>query len=127
MGGEPRPLQAGALPEARPRTRSGRREDDDLEFLERRNLRQVQQELAVRASVCVLIFVLNEWVHAGVGVEPDPTIRAAALTGVLLNGPSYLAARTQRAARPEAYVRMLADVALLTVGLLGAGGAAAAP
>jgi hypothetical protein len=98
-----------------------------IEFLERRSLRQVQQELAVRASVCVLIFVLNEWVHAGVGVEPDPTIRAAALTGVLLNGPSYLAARTQRAARPEAYVRMLADVALLTVGLLGAGGAAAAP
>ncbi len=127
MGGEPRPLQGGALHEARSRARSSRREDDDLEFPARRSLRQVQQELAVRASVCVLIFVLNEWVHAGAGVEPDPTIRAATLTGVLLNGPFYLAARTQRAARLQAYVRMLADIALLTVGLLGAGGAAAAP
>jgi signal transduction histidine kinase len=46
---------------------------------------------------------------------------------VLLTGPFYLAARTQRAVRLQAFVRMLADVALLTVGLLGAGGAAAAP
>jgi hypothetical protein len=66
-----------------------------IEFLERRSLRQVQQELAVRASVCVLIFVLNEWVHAGVGVEPDPTIRAAALTGVL-----YIAGHRPMQERP---------------------------
>jgi signal transduction histidine kinase len=126
-GSEPRPFQVGAPPDARARGRGDRREDDDRAFVARRDLRQVRQELAVRASVCVLIFALNEWVHAGAGLEPDPTIRGATLTGVFLNGPFYLAARTQRATRLQAYVRMLADIALLTVGLLGAGGAAAAP
>jgi two-component system, cell cycle sensor histidine kinase and response regulator CckA len=54
-------------------------------------------------------------------------ISLLALATLLLNGPYYLAARTGRGERVQAYARMLIDVLLLSVGLYLAGGVAAAP
>jgi hypothetical protein len=62
-------------------------------------------------------------------VEPTAIARCIsllALFGLFLNGPYFLAARTGRAFRAQAYVRMLVDVLLLSVGLYFAGGIAAA-
>jgi signal transduction histidine kinase len=81
--------------------------------------------MLVRAAVSVLILVFNEL--AGLGEGPDPEIRTAALFGLGLNVPYYLAARWGRWLRVQAYARMLGDVILLTWGLYGGGGLAAAP
>lgn len=80
----------------------------------------------MRATVSLLVVAFNELVGFG-GAGPDPEVRAAAVLGLVLNGPYYLAARIGRWARAQAYGRMLTDVALVTLGLYGAGGLAAAP
>ncbi|MFQ5828609.1 MAG: sensor histidine kinase [Candidatus Methylomirabilia bacterium] len=110
----------------RPRSRERRPEQDAL-FRARRRTRRLRRELAGRAAVSLLVLVFNEVVGPGADGVADPVIRLAALLGLFLNGPYYLAAGTGRWARLQAYVRMLGDIALITAGLYGAGGLAAAP
>lgn len=88
----------------------------------RRRNRRLRQELAARGSVAFLLLAFNEVLG-----RADPLIRMMAMLGLLLNGPYYLLARTGRWTRPQAYARMLLDIAFITLGLYSAGGLAAAP
>ena len=101
-----------------------RARDDPAEKQFRRRLR-LYQELTVRGGVA-LVIVAFQLVFP---VEPPVTARCIsllALLGLFLNGPYFLAARSGRAFRAQAYVRMLVDVLLISVGLYFAGGLAAA-
>jgi len=92
---------------------------------ETRRRRALHQELAVRAGVALLMLAFNElftMVPAAKGM-----IRLAALLGFLVNLPYYVAARSGRLRRLQAWIRMVMDVAFITAGLYGAGGLAAAP
>ena len=91
----------------------------------RRWRRRQRQEFTARITVSVLILLFNELVIPN--YETASIIRLTGLFGLLLNGPYFLAQRTGRWLRVQAYIRMLVDVALLTAGLYGAGGLAAAP
>src|SRR4030095_923746 len=77
-----------------------------------------------RITVAILILLFNELVIPN--LETASIIRLTGLIALVLNGPYYLALRTRRWMRGQAYIRMLVDVALLTAGLYGAGGLAAA-
>lgn len=107
--------------------RAPRRPEDAAVIRALRRTRRLYQELAVRGSIAILILAFNEGFSLGAGAGADPVIRAAALAGLLVNGPYYLAGRTDLAPRLQACTRMLADVGLLTLGLYGAGGLAAGP
>lgn len=85
--------------------------------------RRLLQELGIRAAVSLLVLIFNETLDVG-GVKP--VIRIIALTGMLVNALYYLAARTGQSPRAQAYVRMLADITFLTIGLYSAGGLGAA-
>ena len=101
-----------------------RAHDDQAERQFRRRLR-LYQELTVRGGVA-LVIVAFQLVFP---VEPAVIARCISLLaifGLFLNGPYFLAARNGRAFRAQAYLRMLADVLLLSVGLYFAGGLAAA-
>ncbi|HEV8436472.1 MAG TPA: PAS domain S-box protein [Methylomirabilota bacterium] len=90
--------------------------------------RRFREELLIRAALSILILVFDELsgrLWGGVGA--NPATRIAGLGELLLNGPYYLAARTGRWLRPQAYGRMTVDILFITLGLYGAGGAAAAP
>ena len=92
-----------------------------------RHHRRLIQELTVRASVAlaVLLFdVIFDLATAGGG---NRIVRMTALIGLIVNLVYYAAARVAPGARIQAYVRMLIDVELTTLGLYGAGGLAAAP
>ena len=89
-----------------------------------RRRRALHQELAVRAGIALLMLVFNELLTK-VAVAQG-VIRAAALLGLLVNIPYYLAARSGRWRRLQAWVRMAMDVGLITAGLYAAGGLAAA-
>jgi len=90
----------------------------------RRRRRRQRQEFAARITVAILILLFNELVIPN--LETASIIRLTGLIALVLNGPYYLALRTGRWMRGQAYIRMLVDVALLTAGLYGAGGLAAA-
>ena len=101
-----------------------RAHDDPADRQFRRRLR-LYQELTVRGGVA-LVIVAFQLVFP---VEPaafSRCISLLALLGLFLNGPYFLAARNGQAFRAQAYVRMLIDVLLLSVGLYFAGGIAAA-
>ena len=101
-----------------------RAHDDPAERQFRRRLR-LYQELAVRGGVALVIVAFQ----LAFPVEPAAFARCIsllALFGLFLNGPYFLAARNGRAFVAQAYVRMLVDVLLLSVGLYFAGGLAAA-
>ena len=101
-----------------------RAHDDPAERQFRRRLR-LYQELTVRGGVA-LVIVAFQLVFP---VEPaviSRSISLLAIFGLFLNGPYFLAARHGRAFRAQAYIRMLVDVLLLSVGLYFAGGLAAA-
>ena len=101
-----------------------RAHDDPAERQFRRRLR-LYQELTVRGGVA-LVIVAFQLVFP---VEPAVIARCISLLaifGLFLNGPYFLAARHGRAFRAQAYIRMLVDVLLLSVGLYFAGGLAAA-
>jgi PAS domain S-box-containing protein len=86
---------------------------------------RLYQELTVRGGVA-LVIVAFQLVFP---VEPPVVARCIsllALFGLFLNGPYFLAARDERSFRAQAYVRMLVDVLLISVGLYFAGGLAAA-
>ena len=89
-----------------------------------RRRRALHQELAVRAGIALLMLVFNELLTM-VATAQD-VIRVAALLGLLVNVPYYLAARSGRWRRLQAWVRMAMDVGLITAGLYAAGGLAAA-
>ncbi len=86
---------------------------------------QLKQEIVVRATVAAIVLAFNQLFT--LERETASVIRLTALIGLGLNLPYLLAARTGRAPRAQAYLRMLVDVALTTAGLYGAGGLAAAP
>ncbi|MGH7266785.1 MAG: ATP-binding protein [Candidatus Rokuibacteriota bacterium] len=95
--------------------------------------RRLRQELAVRAAVALLILVFIE-VLVVLGIQSFPAegpglaiMRGSALLGLLLAVPYVFWMRTGRGPRAQAYVRMTLDVLLVTAGLYGAGGLAAAP
>src|SRR5262245_36253435 len=101
-----------------------RAQDDPAERQFRRRLR-LYQELTVRGGVA-LVIVAFQLVFP---VDPPVVARCImllALFGLFLNGPYFLAARDGRAFRAQAYVGMLVDVLLISVGLYFAGGLAAA-
>ena len=98
--------------------------DDPAERQFRRRLR-LYQELTVRGAVALFI-VAFQLVFPVEPVAIARCISLLALFGLFLNGPYFLAARSGRAFRAQAYVRMLVDVMLLSVGLYFAGGLAAA-
>lgn len=84
-------------------------------------------ELAVRASVAVLVIVFVTVFDPGHDHRKGATIRALALLVLALNGPYYLAARTGWRLRAQAYARMLVDIGFITAGLASVGGLTAAP
>ena len=101
-----------------------RAHDDPAERQLGRRLR-LYQELTVRGGVA-LVIVAFQLVFP---VEPPVVARCIsllALFGLFLNGPYFLAARDERAFRAQAYVRMLGDILLISIGLYFAGGLAAA-
>ncbi len=93
----------------------------------RRHHRLLMQELIGRASVAIVILLFAEALTVSLGFAVTPIIRLAALTTLLVNVPWVLIFRAGRAGRVFAYTRMLTDIGLLTFGLYGAGGLAAAP
>jgi len=107
---------------ARPSLERAHADPEERQF--RRRLR-LYQEFTVRGGVALFI-VAFQFLFP---VEPAVIARCIlllALFGLFLNGPYFLAARSGRAFRAQAYVRMLVDVLLLSVGLYFAGGLAAA-
>src|SRR5262249_23550763 len=91
-----------------------------------RHQRRLIQELAVRTAVALAVLVFDVSFDLTVG-GGNRVVRFTALLGLVLNGAYYAAAHTAPAPRLQAYVRMLIDVELITLGLYGAGGLAAAP
>src|SRR5262249_10881446 len=89
-----------------------------------RRRRRLRQEFAVRIAVTSLLLIFNETVASDHAMSS--IVRLTAFIGLLLNVPYFLAVRTGVALRAQAYGRMLVDVALMTIGLYGAGGLGAA-
>jgi C4-dicarboxylate-specific signal transduction histidine kinase len=100
-------------------------ERDDAVPGERQHRRLIQ-ELAVRASVALAVLLFDVLSDVSVG-RGNRIVRLTAVLGMLVNLLYYAAARTAPAPRIQAYVRMFIDVELITLGLYGAGGLAAAP
>src|SRR5213594_3731912 len=101
------------------------RRHDDAGARQRRCRHSLRQELAIRGGVSIFIIafqIVFRLDFDGVG----RLVSLIALFSFLLNGLYYLSARGGRAYRVQAYARMLADVALITVGLYLAGGLGAA-
>jgi signal transduction histidine kinase len=94
--------------------------------LGQRHQRQLIQELIVRASVSLAILLFDVFFQVGTG-GGNRVVRMTALAGLVLNAVYLAAARFLPGARGQAYVRMIIDVELITLGLYGAGGLAAAP
>jgi len=90
-----------------------------------RRRQRLYQELAVRGGVTLVILAFQ----IVFPIEPEAIARRIALIalcGLFLNWPYYLAARSGRGYRAQAYARMLADILLMSLGLYVAGGLAAA-
>lgn len=81
----------------------------------------------MRATVGVLVFIFNEIFAVTLTGAVNHLVRRISIIGCLLNVPYYFAARGGRWPRGQAYVRMLVDIAFITVGLWSSGGLAAAP
>jgi signal transduction histidine kinase len=91
-----------------------------------RQHRRLIQELAVRASVALAVLLFDVFFEPGTAGGGTRIVRLTAAIGLLVNLLYYAAARTM-SPRLQAYVRMFIDVELITLGLYGAGGLAAAP
>src|SRR5437870_7728659 len=94
---------------------------DGLAAITRARRRRLRQEVLVRATIALLVLVFNESYHGA------SLIRVASLTALALNVPYYLAVRIDWQIRLQAYVRLVLDILLITLGLYGAGGILAAP
>jgi signal transduction histidine kinase len=91
-----------------------------------RRRQRLRQETAVRAIIALLIIAFNELAAIALIGAVNPIVRWASVLGIVINVPYYLAARSGRWRRTQAYVRMLGDIALITLGHWSAGGLAAA-
>ena len=76
--------------------------------------------------MALAIFLFDVLLARGAG-GGNRVVRMTAVAGFFLNLVYFAAARYGPAARRQAYVRMLIDLELITLGLYGAGGLAAAP
>ena len=94
---------------------------DGLAAITRARRRRLRQEVLVRATIALLVLVFNESYHGA------SLIRVASLTALALNVPYYVAVRIGWQIRLQAYVRLVLDILLITLGLYGAGGILAAP
>jgi signal transduction histidine kinase len=83
------------------------------------------QELLVRGSVAAAVLVFDRVFDVATGGHGNRGVAATALTALLLNVFYYFAARTRRAARLQAYLRMFIDITLITVGMAAVGAVAA--
>jgi C4-dicarboxylate-specific signal transduction histidine kinase len=92
-----------------------------------RHHRRLIQELAVRASVSLAVLLFDVLFDVTTSGGGNRIVRTTALIGLVVNVVYYAVARVAPGARLQAYVRMLIDVELITLGLYGAGGLAAAP
>lgn len=99
---------------------------DQAQRAERRR-RALRRELCVRALIALFVLVFNEAAGAFLPQGPNPVVRLGAIAGILVNGPYWIAARTGRHARAQAYARAIVDIILITAGLYGVGGILAAP
>src|SRR5207237_10359003 len=77
-----------------------------------------------RTSVGLAVLLFN--VAESLTGDVNPFIRAVAYLALLLNVPYYVCARLAWRRRLQAYARMIGDVSLVSLGLWGAGGLAAA-
>ena len=102
------------------------RDREDAAVPSERQHRRLIQELAVRASVALAVFVFDVIFDVATAGGGNRIVRLTALLGLLVNFVYYAAARYAPAPRIQAYVRMIIDVELITLGLYGAGGLAAA-
>jgi signal transduction histidine kinase len=102
------------------------RDREDADPGERQHRRLIQ-ELAVRASVSLAVFVFDILFNVTSFGTANRIVRLTAVLGLLVNLVYYAAGRYAPGARMQAYVRMVIDVELITLGLYGAGGLAAAP
>jgi signal transduction histidine kinase len=96
----------------------------DAADIDRRHTRLVQ-ELVVRGSVAVAVLAFDRVYDLASGGHGSRGVAAIAVGALLLNGFYYLAARTRRAPRLQAYLRMFIDILLVTLGLAAVGGVAA--
>src|SRR5262249_61136437 len=78
---------------------------------------RLRQELTVRATVAMLIFVFDHIFDLSTGRGPNPVVRIEAVLGLALNLPYYAFGRTNRWPRAQAYVRMVVDIVMITIGL----------
>jgi signal transduction histidine kinase len=92
-----------------------------------RHHRRLLQELGVRASVTLAILVFDLSFGLATRGGGNRVVRLAALVGLFVNVVYYVAGRFAPWRRAQAYLRMIIDVELITLGLYGAGGLAAAP
>src|SRR3989442_11922039 len=97
----------------------------DAARLDRRRQR-LREELAVRAAVGALIFVFDHIFDLSTGRGPNPVVRLEAVLALALNVPYYALGRTNRWPRAQAYLRMLLDIVMITIGLGSVGGLDAA-
>jgi signal transduction histidine kinase len=102
------------------------RDRDDAVPAERHD-RRLTQELAVRASVALAVLVFDIFFDLTTSGGGNRIVRLTALIGLLANLAYYAAAHLAPGSRLQAYVRMVIDVELITLGLYGAGGLGAAP
>jgi PAS domain S-box-containing protein len=105
--------------------RARRSEVEDAGKRHRRRRRRLLQELAIRSLIALAIIVFLVSISTPPGASR--TVLGLAVLALALGAPYYLVGRTGRWPHTQAYVRMLVDVALVTVGLWSAGGLAAAP
>jgi len=101
--------------------------DHDETDRDQRYHRRLLQELSVRASVALAILAFDLVFDLATRGGGNRLVRLAALIGLFVNVGYYVAARFARWRRVQAYLRMIIDVELITLGLYGAGGLAAAP
>lgn len=89
----------------------------------RRHARLVQ-ELIVRGAVAAAVLVFDLVSSAVIPGHGNRAVTMAASGGLALNAVYYVAARTRRSPRLQAYARMFIDTALITAGLVGMGAVA---
>jgi signal transduction histidine kinase len=92
-----------------------------------RRRRRLFHELALRAALAVLILAFHPVARVALPPDGSRIVLASAVAALLVNALYYAAAGTGWRLRIQAHARMLADVGLITLGLYGAGGLAAAP
>ncbi|HKB26955.1 MAG TPA: hypothetical protein VKG64_18115, partial [Methylomirabilota bacterium] len=71
----------------------------------------------IRMGFALFILAFQLLFHVSSTGESSAVVVLPALLGLALNGPYYLAARSGRWFRAQAYARMFVDILLISVGL----------